>query len=179
MKRFDFPFPSPHPPEAVWEALTTPLSQELNHAVNSPRVNLEYEGLSEEDEIAEGTRLIYTPNSSAIDLITKGLLLFAPREGTGVVDTISPSSGTRIDLIERDQDAAGHMEYRVEEGKGETSVLIVRGEFIIIEGAAKVIANRWPAHLGDANKWLIEHGIRNPAERFVEHVPKILAGQGS
>ncbi len=179
MKKFDFPFPSPHPPEAVWEALATPLSPELNHAVNSPRVNLEYEGLSEAGKITEGTRLVYTPHLPAIDFISRQLVkLFAPNQGTGIVDSIAHGVATRTDLIESGQVAKGHMEYCVEEGEGETSVLIVRGEFVI-EGMAEVIANAWPKHLGDINEWLVKHGIRNPAERFAEHVPKILAGQGS
>ncbi len=179
MNKFGFTFPSPHPPEAVWEALSTPLSPELNHTVNSPRVNLEYQGLSEEGRITEGTRLVYTPHLPAIDFISRQLVrLFAPHQGTGIVDSIAHGVTTRTDLIESGQVAMGHMEYKVEEGKDEPAILMVQGEFVI-EGMAEVIANAWPKHLGDVNDWLIKHGIRNPAERFVDHVPEILASQDS
>lgn len=179
MKKFDFPFPSPHTPEALWEALTTPLSPELNHAVNSPRVNLEYEGLSEEGRITEGTRLVYTPHFPAIDFISSQLVrLFAPHQGAGIVDSIAHGVATRADLVESGQVARGHIEYRVEEGGNETSVLLVRGEFAI-EGMAGVIAKAWPEDKGDINEWLVRYGIRNPAERLVEHVPDILASQST
>ncbi|HEX5797857.1 MAG TPA: hypothetical protein VFX79_00740 [Candidatus Saccharimonadales bacterium] len=167
-------FRSRHSPEALWESLRTPLSPELNHRINSPRVNLEYEGLGEGERIVEGTRFIYTPRFSAIGIFEKQLLRFAPDEGIGVVDSVSEKAKTRLDVIEPGQVARGHMEYRVDEGEDETSVLAVRGEFAI-EGMAKVIANVWPSHLGDINEWLVEYGIRNPAERLAEHAPDVLA----
>jgi hypothetical protein len=155
--------------------LKTPLSPELNHRINSPRVNLEYERLDKDRRITKGTRFIYVPKFSAIGFFEKQLLRFAPDEGAGVVDSVSERAKTRLDVIEPGQVARGHMEYRVEAGEDETSVLAVRGEFAI-EGMAKVIASVWPSHLGDINEWLVEYGIRNPAERLAEHAPDVLAG---
>lgn len=173
MKKIEHSFPSQHSPEAVWEALTTPLSPDLNHTVNSPRVDLTYEGLGEEDRITKGTRLIYTPNLPAIDFIYRQLLRFAPDKGIGLVDTVSDSSKTRVDVIEPNQVAKGYMEYRVETGKKEEGVLVVESEFAI-EGVGEAVIKMWPRHLGDMNKWLVTHGIHNPAERLVGHIPQIL-----
>ena len=175
MAEFNFSFPSQHPPGLVWEALSTPLSPELNHSVNSPRVNLAYENLDEEGKIGQATRIIYSPNFKAIGLVERSLMRIAPTpsEGTGIVDAMSDRDRTRVDVVEPGQVAEGHMEYIAEEAEDDSSLLIVRGEFVT-HGIAEVIEKFWPKKLGNLNEWLIHYGIHNPAQRLLEHIPDIV-----
>lgn len=175
MSEFEkFEVASEHSSEDIWAALNTALSQELNHTINSRKVLLHYENLASTGQIQQGTRLIYTPNSRALGLFLRPLERLAPKQGTAIVDSIS-SDKTRVDVIEPNQTAMGHMKYAVEEDKDGTGLMIVEGEFSIDGLAAEVAEKSWPSHLGPMREWAVLHGIRRPAERLVEQIPDILA----
>ena len=174
MSEFEkFEVASEHPPEDIWAALNTALPQELNHTINSRKVLLHYENLAATGQIQQGTRLVYTPNSRALGFL-RPFKRLAPEQGTAVVDSVS-SDKTRVDVIEPNQDAMGHIQYTVEEGKGGTGLMIVEGEFSIDGLAVEIAEKSWPSHLGPMRDWAILYGIRQPAERLVEQVPNILA----
>lgn len=171
MKKFHVPIPSRHSPEALWEALTKPIPERLRAGAVSPKVLLDYENLGKDGSLQVGTRVRYRPNLTE-PFVAMGMRLrrAAPREGTLLVGNLSTANMTRTDVIEPNQPIEGDVEYRVEEGEETPGLLVVEGN-LSMDGLAGI----WPGALGNMHQVAVEHGIRRPTERFLAHVPDIIA----
>lgn len=171
MKKFHVPIPSRHSPEDLWSALTKPIPERLRADAVSPKVLMDYENLDGDGSLQVGTRVRYRPNlTEPFVAIGMRFRRAAPREATLLVGNLSVANRTRTDVIEPEQLVEGDVEYRVEEGAKTPGLLVVEGS-LAMDGLAEM----WPSSLGNMHQAAVEHGIRRPTERFLAHVPDIIA----
>ncbi len=168
MKSFEFTLESSHPASDLWTALHTPIEGELGKQIN-PGLSLAYEGLSSHNRVQSGSRIIASPDSKKLRLLSSSLRDRLPEKITVYVDS-DPTDSVRADTFEDDQIIEGRMTRKVQEAEGGGSLVIIEG-CLAVKGLEEV----WPSLLEDIDVNAIHYGVRKPNEKLIELLPEIMA----
>jgi hypothetical protein len=135
MKRFKQQLHSPHSPEDTWEVLKTPVWKPLSETVY-PHLSVSYIELDVSTNLfRQDSRTIIRPARGKHRLHARELQL----PGSVSMKIVELAGGKRRDVFTENEVVEGFIERRVEAGVGNTSILMVEGEFAM-KGMAKFLA---------------------------------------
>lgn len=171
MAKFEQSYPSEHPPEKLWQAINTPLTDPDLASLVHEDLEVSYDGFDIPGQIGLGTTITYVASETGVKKLPAMYRPLIPDDVSFYVTRMSIGYEEGEETLRHDVLMSGKAEgsvTRTVEGAEGGSILVVEADLAI-----KVVGDMFDEQIARA----LEHCVGDPSQNTIDLLPEILAAR--